>query len=373
MSWLVYRLTDSALWLGIINFVGWFSAFLIMPWAGVILDCGSRRKILVYAQLLGSFQAAVLAYLTLSDQITVGSLLALSMILGAVNGFDMPGRHSFVSDLVPDRQLLGNAIALNSSMFNLARLIGPALAGILVAKAGEGVCFLINSISFLPFAVSLRFMNVEESQGTAQNKTWLQGIYEGILYALKHEVIWPVLIMLAIASLMGMSIHIVLMPVVADKLLAGGSDTLGYLTASMGLGAVIGALWLASRPSVEGLVSVVPIAFGSYGFCAIMLSQSTNFAVSLLFTCLMGLSLVNGWSSSNTLLQSVSRKEKRGRVMSLYLMCFTGMSPVGCLLMGWLSSAVGIQKAMILGGTVCIVCASWFASFMRNKTITLEI
>lgn len=373
MSWLVYSLTGSALWLGIINFAGWFTAFLIMPWAGVILDCGSRRKTLMVTQFLGFAQAGILAYLTLNGMISVNILLAMSMVLGIVNAFDMPGRHAFVSDLVPDKKLLGNAIALNSSLFNLARLLGPALAGIIVAKFGEGICFLTNSLSFLPFAFVLLFMNVEETNGNNGKMTWLQGIFEGISYALKHPFILPVLGMLATASLMGMSIHMVLLPIVADKILHGGSETLGYLTGAMGLGAVIGALWLASMRHVEGLVKIIPAAFGSYGFFAILLSQSSTFSLSLLFACMMGLCVVNGWSASNTLLQSVSEKEKRSRVMSLYLMCFTGMSPLGCLLMGWISSTIGVQQAMIMGGTACITGALTFHAHMKSKSFpTME-
>jgi MFS family permease len=328
MSWLIYRLTGSTMWLGIINFAGWFTSFLVMPWAGVILDCGSRRKILMYAQLLGFVQAGILAGLTLHGLIDVPFLLAMSMALGVVNAFDMPGRHAFVSDLVVKKELLGNAIALNSSLFNMARLVGPALAGITVARFGEGICFLINSLSFLPFALSLAVMNVDEASGDSKRSTWLQGIFEGISYALKHQIILPILFMLGLAAFMGMSIHIVLMPVVADKLLGGGAETLGYLTGGMGLGAVVGALWLASRKNLNGLIWVVPSAFGLYGFFAILLSQSTSLWPSILLTGLLGLCVVNGWASSNTLLQSISDKEKRSRVMSLYLMCFTGMSPL---------------------------------------------
>ncbi|MDN5280002.1 MAG: hypothetical protein PWR01_3967 [Clostridiales bacterium] len=369
MSWLVYRLTDSTLWLGIINFSGLFTSFLLMPWAGVILDCGSRRKILMCSQMLGFTQAAILAYLTIFDLIDVKLLLIMSVVLGLVNAFDMPGRHSFVSDLVTDKKLLGNAIALNSSVFNMARLVGPALAGIIVARAGEGICFLLNSLSFLPFAIALFKMKINETTGFSGKQSWVSGIAEGITYALKHQVILPVLAMLATASLMGMSIHMVLLPVVADKILMGGSETLGYLTGAMGFGAVGGALWLASRKSIDGLIRVMPVAFGFYGVFAILLSQSTSFIFSFIIACFMGLCMVNGFASSNTLLQTISDKRKRSRVMSLYLMCFTGMSPIGSLLMGWISSEIEVRPAMILGGSTCILAAFIFTLHMRGKAM----
>jgi MFS family permease len=373
MSWLVYRLTGSALWLGIIDFAGWFTSFLIMPWAGIILDYGARRKILMVAQILGFLQAGILAILTIKGSVSVNWLMVMSVALGIVNAFDMPGRHSFVADIVKSKKFLANAIALNSSLFNMARLVGPALAGLLVANFGEGVCFLVNCLSFLPFAIVLGLMKVNECSNKTTDKTWLQGIFEGMRYGFKHPVILPVLMMLALASLMGMSIHMVLLPIIADRVLLGGAETLGYLTGSMGLGAAIGALWLASRENVARLIYYIPVAFGSYGFFAILLSQSANFYVSLVLTFLMGVCVVNGWSSGNTLLQTVSDKNKRSRVMSLYLMCFTGMSPLGSLLMGWSSSVLGLKPAMIIGGSCCIAGGIIYTLVVRKKSEGFEV
>ncbi len=365
MSWLVYRLTDSATWLGAVNFAGWFTAFLVMPWAGVLLDTFSRRKILAFAQFIGFAQALVLAYLTLSGNIDIYQILILSVGLGFVNGFDMPGRHAFVSDLVKDKRFLANAIALNSTMFNLARLIGPALAGIIVAKVGEGYCFLINGISFLPAAIFLLMMELTEEKNDHGNKSFIKGIAEGLSYARNHEAIFPVLLMLSVASFMGMSL-VTLLPVIAKEVLLGDSQTLGFLTGAMGVGAVIGALWLASRSSAIGMEKIINFAFGSYGFFAICLSWSSNLPLSLLFMSLMGFCVVNGWSSSNTVLQTVSDKARRSRVMSIYLMCFSGMSPIGSLVMGWLTSKIGVSYAVSIGGS-CLLVASMFFSLKLEK------
>jgi MFS family permease len=365
MSWLVYRITESATWLGVVNFAGWFTAFLVMPWAGVFLDTFSRRKLLAFAQIIGFLQAIALAVLTFSGNIEVWQIMALSVGLGVVNGFDMPGRHAFVSDLVTEKKYLANAIALNSTMFNLARLVGPAFAGVIVAKAGEGLCFLINGLSFLPAAIFLIFLKLEEEKNDHKGGSFVTGIVEGLKYARNHEAIFPVLLMLSVASFMGMSI-VTLLPVVAKEVLSGDSQTLGFLTGAMGLGAVFGALWLASRSSAVGMEKIINVAFGSYGFFAICLSWSTSLPLSLLFMSFLGFCVVNGWSSSNTVLQTVSDKARRSRVMSIYLMCFSGMAPVGSLIMGWLTSKIGVSLTISTGGCLLLI-ASFFFSFKLEK------
>ena len=368
MSWLVYKITNSATWLGLISFAGWFTAFLIMPWAGVLLDTFSRRKILVATQCIGFLQAAILAYVTISGQVTPSILILLSIILGVVNGFGMPGRHAFVLDLVKEKELLANAIALNSTMFNLARLAGPAFAGIIVAKYGEGSCFILNSLSFLPAALLLSFIQVRETGREKLSSSYWHGIKEGWHYVRSHKTIFPVIILLATASFMGMSL-MVLLPVLAKKTLMGNSQTLGFLTGAMGLGAVVGALWLASRSSIKGMPLIINIAFGSYGILSICLGWSHNFTISIILMILIGFCVVSGWSSGNTLLQTISDQSKRSRVMSIYLMCFTGMSPIGGLLMGWLSTKINVSWTMTFGGFSLLVVA--IILIVRQQKISL--
>lgn len=359
ISWLVYRLTNSANWLGIITFAGWFSSFLLMPYAGALLDGGRRRQILVFSQLLGFAQAMVMAVMTFTNTIDVYWILFLSVLLGMTNAFDMPGRHTFISDMFNDKRRLANAIALNSTGFNMARMVGPALAGIIVASYGEGVCFLLNSLSFLPFAWVLATIHLEgesaDRNGKGLSESFSRRIVEGLRYSFGHPLIFPMLILLSVSSFMGMSVHMVLFPIIADRMLGGGAATLGYLTGAMGFGAIFAALGLASRRRLEGIQRLPPAAFGVYGIATIALAYCSSLKMALPFAALMGACIVFGWSSSNTLLQTISDKDKISRVMSLSMMSFSGMSPAGGLFMGWFSTATTTQTAMIVGGVFCII------------------
>jgi len=367
MSWLVYRLTDSAGWLGVITFFSWFSSFLLMPWAGAMLDSGPRRKILSASQVLGFAQAMVLAVMTQTGHITVNWILFLSMLLGFVNAFDMPGRHSFISDMIEDKKMLANAIALNSISFNLARLVGPGLAGIVVAGLGEAPCFLMNSLSFLPMAWVLYRMRLQSEGGDkGPAESFTKRIIEGFRYAAGHPVILPAFILISVMSLMGMSVQMVLMPVIADKHLGGDAATLGYLTSAMGLGAVAGALFLALRKNIEGIEKFPPAAFGFYGLLTVMLAYSRSLPVSLIICIFMGSCIVSGCAASNTLLQMSSEKRMLSRVMSIYMMCFSGMSPVGSLFMGWFSTYTSTSTAMVLGGLSCSSAAIIYLLLRRR-------
>jgi len=367
MSWLVYRLTDSASWLGVMTFFGWFSSFLLMPWAGAMLDSGSRRKILVASQLLGFAQAAFLAIMTHTGLVTVNWLLFLSVLLGLVNAFDMPGRHSFVSDMIDEKKMLANAIALNSISFNMARLLGPALAGIVVAKLGEAPCFMMNSLSFVPMAwVLFRMKLASEAADAADSESFRTRIIEGFRYSATHPVILPAFMLISVMSLMGMSIQMVLMPVIADRHLGGDAATLGYLTSAMGLGAVLGALSLALRKKIDGIELLPPAAFGFYGLFTVFLAYSRSLSVALVLCALMGICIVSGWSASNTLLQTVAEKRMMSRVMSIYMMCFSGMSPIGSLFMGWFSTYTSTSSAMVLGGISCSAASVLYLIFRRG-------
>ncbi len=370
ISWLVYRLTDSANWLAIITFVGWFSSFLLMPYAGALLDTGRRRQILVFSQILGFGQAMAMAVLTFYGTINIYWVLFLSLLLGMTNAFDMPGRHTFVSDMFADKNLLANAIALNSTGFNLARMVGPALAGIIVAKYGEGLCFLLNSLSFLPFAWVLMTMHLEgeaeERKKAESQENFRTRIVEGLRYSRRHNLIFPMLVLLSVSSFMGMSVHMVLFPIIADRILGGGATTLGYLTGAMGFGAIFAALALASRRKLEGIQRLPPAAFGIYGLATIALAYCSSLYMAMPFAGLMGACIVFGWSSSNTLLQTITDRDKISRVMSLSMMSFSGMSPAGGLFMGWFSTVTSTVSAMVLGGVFCIISALFCALKIRH-------
>ncbi|HNX76725.1 MAG TPA: MFS transporter [Candidatus Rifleibacterium sp.] len=374
ISWLVYRLTGSANWLAIITFAGWFSSFLLMPYAGAVLDGGHRRKILVFSQILGFGQAMTMAVLTLTGHISVLWIFFLSLLLGMTNAFDMPGRHSFINDMFNDRRMLANAIALNSTGFNMARMVGPALAGIIVAVYGEGICFLLNSFSYLPFAWVLATMTLErENIGQVaagavgkESESFMVRIIDGLRYSYRHKLIFPMLVLLGVSSFMGMSVHMVLFPVIADRMLGGGATTLGYLTGAMGFGAIIAALGLASRRKLEGIQRLPPAAFMIYGISTIAMAYCKSLFAAMPFAALMGACIVMGWSSSNTLLQTITERDKISRVMSLSSMSFTGMSPAGGLFMGWLSTQTSTPTAMVVGGVFCIISSLSCAMRIRH-------
>lgn len=368
LSWLVYRLTGSALLLGAIDFCWQFTAFLMMPLAGVILDNFNLRKFLMLTQLLGGLQAGVLAFLTLTDRITFPQLVVLSIFHGVINAFDMPGRQSIAVKLVTSKSDLSNAIALNSSLFNSARLLGPSIAGVVVANFGEGICFLLNAISFIP--ILFAFSKIEIS-GTVKPREGLsvkKSLKEGLLYAFSHKVIRPILFMLALTSFIGMS-YLILLPIFAKEILHGGPDTLGFLTGATGMGALFGALYLASRTEIRGLVRGIPLGFGFFGVAIIFFAWSENLYFSILLLAITGFCMICGWAACNTLLQAVVDDDKRARIMSLYMMSFMGTAPLGSLLMGYLSQTIGPQTAVTLGGALCVFGAAAFFRFGPSENM----
>lgn len=374
MSWLIYRLTGSAIWLGIITFATSFSSFVLMPWTGVMLDSGNRRKILAASQILGFIQAMILAGVTYSEAITPEILVFLGLILGIVNAFEMPGKHSFITDIIEDKRMMANAIALNSIAFNLARLAGPALAGIIVAKYGETMCFVCNGFSFLPFAVVLMRMktNFDGSAKRPVRESYFKRLSEGFKYSIKHPVIMPLLVFISVVSLMGLPVQSIFLPLIAATHLSGDSSTLGFITSAIGLGAVFGALRLALRKKTEGLEKYPPRAFLCFGLVTIAMAFSRNLYVTIILGIMMGACMVNGWASSNTLLQSVCEKSKLSRVISNYMMCFSGMAPIGSLFMGWFSSKTSTTIAMVVSGSSCVFAGLLYIIIIsrRKKTST---
>jgi len=360
-SWLVYRLTKSAFLLGAVGFAGQIPTFLLAPFAGVIVDRIDRRKVLVWTQALAMVQSLALAWLTLTHRITIGEVLALSAMQGIINAFDMPGRQSFMVKMVEDRTDLSNAIAINSSMVNAARLIGPSLAGILIAATNEGWCFLVDGISYIAVIASLLMMRVPPSEEQRASASMLTQLKEGWTYVANFVPIRSILSLFAVLSLMGWP-FMVLMPVFAAQVLHGGPHTLGFLMGAVGVGSLISALSLVIRRSVRGLTKMIPIAAAVFGVGLICFGLSHFLWLSLLMMLVTGFGMMQGLTTSNTIIQTLVDESVRGRVMSYYTMAFVGMAPFGSLVAGALAHAIGAPLTVIVSGIACILGSIWFTS-----------
>jgi MFS family permease len=359
-NWLVYRLTHSALLLGVVGFAGQFPAFLLGPLAGIYVDRWNRHRLLVVTQTVSMLQSFALAVLTLSGHITIGWIIALSVVQGAVNAFDMPGRQAFLLTMVENRQDLGNAIALNSSMVNVARLVGPSVAGIIIAAAGEGWCFLIDGFSYIAVIIALLKMQLAKTMpARATSRAWQQ-FREGFGYVFGFPPIRSIIMLLALVSLVGVP-YSVLMPVFATQIFHGGPHTLGFLMTASGCGALLGALWLAARRSVVGLGRVIPAATALFGAGLISFAFMRTLWIALPCLTVAGFGFMVQMASSNTLIQTIVDDEKRGRVMSFYTMAFLGTVPFGSLIAGSLSSRIGAPNTLVLGGLCCLIGAGLFA------------
>ena len=357
-SWLVYRLTGSVLLLGLIGFASQIPVFILAPIGGTVADRYNRQRILIVTQCCAMFLAGILALLTLTGSIQIWHLFVIAAGFGLANAFDIPTRQAFAVDMVGREDLI-NAIALNSSMFNGARIVGPAIAGILVAAVGEGWCFFGNAVSYIAVIAGLLAMNITP-QIRARTGSTMSHIAEGFGYVAKTKPIRALLLLLGLVSLMGMP-YAVLMPIFADQYLGGGSSTLGFLMGASGAGALIAALLLASRKMVFGLGRWVAFACGGLGVSLVLFSFSRSFWLSALLLIPVGFSMMTQMSSSNTLVQAMIPNELRGRVMSVYSMMFMGMAPFGALIAGTLAGYIGAPETVALGGCVCIAGAIVFA------------
>lgn len=361
-GWLIYRLTGSALMLGVVGFAGQVPAFLLSPFAGVWVDRLHKHRLLVITQTLAMIQSFLLALLALTGHINIWHVLALSAFQGLINAFDMPGRQSFVVEMVEKKEDMSNAIALNSSMVNAARLIGPSVGGIIIAKWGEGWCFLIDGFSYLAVIVSLLMMHVVRKPIETKDRpnTWTQ-LKEGWHYVSTFKPIRAILTLLALVSLIGVP-YSVLMPVFATKILHGNASTQGWMMASTGVGALSSALFLASRKNVRGLGKLIPVAVSVFGIGLVGFSFSTTLWLSMPLLVVTGGGFMLQMAASNTIVQTIVDNDKRGRVMSFYMMAFMGMAPFGSLLAGGLASRIGAPHTVLLCGLGCIAGAGWFAT-----------
>jgi MFS family permease len=363
-SWLVYRLTNSPWLLGIVGFSGQIPALFLMPVAGVWVDRWNRHRVLKVTQVLAMLQSFALAALALSGRIQVWQVIGLAMFQGIINSFDMPARQSFVVEMIEDRADLANAIALNSTMVNGARLIGPSIAGAIIALAGEGFCFLIDGLSYIAVIASLMLMRTRRSEPKARQNIFNE-LREGFGYIAGFAPIRSILTLIAAFSLLGFP-YTVLLPVFASTVLHGGPHTLGFLTAASGTGALISAITLALRKTIVGLGKMISLVAFTFGAALMALGISRSLWLSLPLMLITGFSMMQMMAASNTIMQTILEQDKRGRVMSFYSLSFMGVLPFGSLIFGALADSFGAPATVIVGGALCIAVATWFSMQLKH-------
>jgi MFS family permease len=360
-SWLVYRLTGSELLLGVVGFCGQIPTLVLAPFTGVLVDRWDRHRILVVTQVLSMLQSAALAVLALTGVITVTQVLLLQVAQGIINAFDTPSRQAFLVEMVGDRADLPNAIALNSSMVNGSRILGPSIGGVLIAAVGEGWCFAADAVSYVAVIASLLAMRVRRvPRVRGETPIWAE-LSDGLRYVSGFIPIRTALILLAIVSTMGMP-YTVLMPVMATDVLHGDAHTLGFLMTATGCGALAGALYLASRRTVLGLGRVITLATLTFGAGLVAFALSRSLALSLALLPIVGAGFMIQMASTNTIIQTIVEERLRGRVMAFYAMAFLGTAPIGSLIGGSLAARIGTPYTIALGGVACMLGGVWFAT-----------
>jgi MFS family permease len=360
LSWLVYRLTASSLLLGLVTFAGQIPLLVITPFGGVFSDRFNRRRILIVMQTLAMMQAFLLAYLNYSGQIQIWQIILLSLILGIINAIETPTRQSFVLEMVGNKQDLPNAIALHSITMNSAKIIGPSIAGVLLLWFSEELCFLINAISYLCVLIALLMMRLEKHQTNKKHKHVFHALLEAARYAIDFA---PVRMLLALVILLSLTVspYAVLLPVYAKEIFGGGPEIYGSLVSAAACGALLGALYLASRKNVHGLDRTILISATTSGAALLLFSFSHYYWLSLFLLLLTGGGLVVTAASVNMILQTIVDDDKRGRIMSFYSMAFLGMAPIGSLLAGALADHIGPAHTLFMGGVGCLFAALLFA------------
>jgi MFS family permease len=371
-SWLVYRITGSEWFLGLVGFAGQIPIFLLVPFGGVMADRYNRHRILIITQTLSLIQAFALAILTLTLHISVGAVIGLALMLGMINAFDFPTRQSFLSELVEKDDLM-NAIALNSSVINGSRIVGPAVAGLLVAWLGEGMCFLMNAISYLGVIAGLFLMKAVKRREEKPANSAFFALKEGFDYVRRTAPVRALLLLLALVSICGLP-YLVLMPIFADKILNGGASALGLMLGVSGIGSLSAAITLASRRQIRGLGRVVAISVAAFAALLVVFSFSRTLILSTALLAPMGFTIMLQMSGSNTLLQAMVDDRMRGRMMSFFSMSLMGMAPFGSLLAGAVARSIGAPKTLAIGGVICLLGAFVFSlrlSNLRNEAIPL--
>ncbi len=364
-GWLVFRLggPDSAFLLGLVGFAGQIPSFFLAPFAGVLVDRWDRHRILVITQILSLIQSALLAVVAFRGEpgmATIWPILALSVAQGVINSFDMPARQAFLVEMIERKEDLPNAIALNSSLVNGGRLVGPSIAGVLIALTGEAWCFVVDAVSYVAVVAALLAMRVPHRSREQHHGSLWRRLTEGFRYAFGFAPIRSLLLLSALVSFMGMP-YSVLLPIFAADVLEGGPDALGFLTGASGVGALIGALHLASRRTVLGLGRVIVLTTILFGIGLAGFALSRSLVLSLLLLLVTGFGMMVQMAASNTILQTIVDEDKRGRVMSFFSMAFLGMMPFGSLFAGVLADRIGVTWTVLVGGVACVVGAALFA------------
>ena len=359
-SWLVYRLTGSVFLLGIVGFFGQIPTLVLAPFAGVLVDRWDRHRILLITQFFSMLQSVGLAVLTFAGVITVTHILILQVAQGIINAFDTPARQAFVVEMVEDRSHLSNAIALNSSMVTASRVVGPSIGGVLIAAFGEGWCFTVDAISYLAVIASLLAMRIEERPVRVSETRMLQELRAGFRYVTRFAPVRDSLLLLALVATMGMP-YTVLMPAIAATVLHGGPHTLGFLMTAAGVGALAGAVYLASRTSVLGLGRAIVVATVTFGAALVAFSFSRILWLSLLLLPFVGGGMMVEMAATNTIVQTIVADEMRGRVMAFYAMAFLGTAPLGSLMAGLVAAHIGPMRTIMIGGVACIIGGVIFA------------
>ena len=358
--WLVYQLTNSALMLGIVGFTSQIPSLFLAPFGGVLVDRFNTHRILVIAQIFAMMQSLTLAVLALTGTIHIWHFIFLSLFQGVINAVDAPARQAFVPEMVEKRDDLASAIALNSSLVNGGRLIGPAIAGFLIAGIGAAYCFLIDGLSYIAVIAALLAMQLKPKKITVKTGNILQRLQEGFVYVYNFAPIRSILLLLALFSIMAMP-YVTLVPIFATKILAGNAQTLGFLMAASGVGAIGGGIYLSTRKTVVGLGDIIAAAPAICGVGIIIFAVSRILWLSILMSAIIGLGSILTISSSNTVIQTIVEDDKRGRVMSLFTMSFLGMVPFGNLLAGFFADRIGATNTLIIGGSFCIIGSLLFA------------
>lgn len=353
MIWVVYSLTKSALFLGLVGFVSQVPNFIMAPFAGVFIERWNRRNILISTQAINMTISLILAILALTKVINIEQIICLSIFQGLVSSFDIPARYAFINDVIEKKEDISNATALHSSLITGSRIIGPAIAGFLIASLGPGYCFLIDAISYIGVISALLAVEVKVENKLMPNSTLLQKMKEGFTYAFEFLPIRSILMLMALLSFMGMP-YKTLLPIFAIQILHGNSTTLGFLMGSSGIGALIACIYLSSRTSVLGFSNIIALAPVTFGAGLIVFCLSHNFIICLIMLTVLGCSSLLEYSSSNAVLQTITEDDKRGRVMSMYTMSLMGTIPFGELFLGGLANKIGAPDALIYGGACCI-------------------
>jgi MFS family permease len=360
LGWLIYTLTNSAVYLGIIGFAAQIPALILTPIAGVYADRMNRRKVLIAAQTVAMFMALLMAVLYFTGLIQVWHIIVIAIINGMAMAFDTPFRHAFLLEMVGDKELLQNAIALNSTLINSARFIGPMIGGFIIALVGEGYCFLINGLSFLAVIIALMSMKVTPVNKGKTHDSIIKELIEGFQYSYSFKPIKYLLLLVITTGFFGLSYQVFL-PVFARDILHGNSQTLGFLTGMMGAGALTGAFYLASRKGICGIPRLILISAITFSVALMGFSISEHPAISLILMYFVGFGMIVQFASTNTLLQTIVDEDKRGRVVALYGMSFMGVTPLGSLLLGTITPWAGVQYTIFVSAFICFIVAINFS------------